>query len=415
MNTKKIVIVGALLSFVICLGVVAEEWAQNIRVVWSSNPQTDAVVVWDGETVDENAVLLYDTVSRKKAGRNYAYSTPISAAGLYTELPPKRSKRAAPDAPLPPPGPDLFYHHAKLTNLEAGTIYYLAVKTADGLGREVHFKTAPSDKQPLKLIYAGDSRSNIDVVRVISKQIAGMVEADKSIVAMLHGGDYATWPKRNVWKAWLEAYALTTTPDGKLLPIIPVVGNHESPDKVPLFSQAYGYPGGQLGYYAFRLTPSIGLLCLNTETSPEGDQQVFLSEALADLKKDQVKWKIVAYHRPVFPAIKNPSRAKASWVPLFEEYNVDLALESDGHCIKRTVPIRNDKESADGVVYLGEGGYGAPQRDPKPDRWYIQGDNAFASKGDHIMMLEITADAINYSTLLRSGEIVDSATFKPRQ
>ena len=40
---------------------------------------------------------------------------------------------------------------------------------------------------------------------------------------------------------------------------------------------------------------------------------------------------------------------------LFEKYNVDLALESDGHCIKRTVPIRNGKQD-NWVVYVGEGG-----------------------------------------------------------
>lgn len=410
MNTKRIAISGALLSFAICLTAFAEEWAQNVRVVWSSTPQTAAVVVWDSETLGEKAVLFYDTVCKKAARQDYAFSEPVSEAGLYTEAPTKEAPNAQPT-----PSPDLFYHQVRLTNLKPETIYYLAVKTDAGFGREYHFKTAPATEKSFKLIYAGDSRSNIDVVRSMSKQIRGMVENDESIVALLHGGDYAASPNRKLWKDWLAAYALTTTTDGKLLPIIPVVGNHESPATSPMFGQAYGDPGGQRGYYTFRLAPSIGLICLDTETFAEGDQQTFLRKTLAEMENDQVKWKITAYHRPAFPAVKKPSPAKKSWVPLFEEYNVDLALESDGHCIKRTVPIRNEKESADGVVYLGEGGYGAPQRDPKLDRWYIQGDHAFASKGDHLMMLEITPNAINYSTILSSGEIADSATFKPRR
>ncbi len=102
-------------------------------------------------------------------------------------------------------------------------------------------------------------------------------------------------------------------------------------------------------------------------------------------------------------------------MPLFEEFNLDLVLESDGHCIKRTVPIRAEQEAAGGIVYLGEGGYGAPQRDPKTNRWYIAGENAFASRGDHFMVLEVTSDAIHYSTVLNSGEVVDSATFAPKR
>jgi hypothetical protein len=309
----------------------------------------------------------------------------------------------------------LYFHHAPLTGLAPGTVYYLAVKTADGIGREYHFKTAPKDGQTFKLIYAGDSRTHPDMARKISEQISQMIDEDDSIAALLHGGDYAVTTRRDVWIEWLDAYALSTTEDGKLLPIIPVIGNHDVHGESPIFRQAYGYPGGTNDYYTCRLTPSVGILCLNTEISAEGDQRKFLQESLIGLQKDQVKWQIAAFHKPVYPGVKKPSAGKVSWVPLFEEYNIDLVLESDGHCIKRTVPIRGDKESADGIVYLGEGGYGAPQRDPKLDRWYLQGDNAFAGRGDHIMILEITPDAINYSAVLDTGEIVDSASFSPRR
>ena len=56
-----------------------------------------------------------------------------------------------------------------------------------------------------------------------------------------------------------------------------------------------------------------------------------------------------------------------------------------------------------------------PQRNPKLDRWYLQGDNAFAGKGDHVMILEFTPDIIHYSAMLNTGEIIDSASFKARR
>jgi hypothetical protein len=359
---------------------------------------------------------LYDRVSHNGNEQEYAFHEPMSECGLYTEGPSNNKKKKSKDENVEEiVTPDLFYHHVVLKGLKPETVYYLAVKTAGGLSREYNFKTAPKDDKPFKLIYGGDSRSRIDVARQINEQLREMVKKDDSIIALLHGGDYAGRPQRDQWKDWLEAYALTTAEDGKLLPIIPVVGNHEAPVKSPMFRQAYGYPGGQDDYFTCRLTPSVGILCLNTEISAEGEQKIFLRNELTKLGKDKVKWQIAAFHRPAYPACKQPSVAKVSWVPLFEEYNLDLVLESDGHCIKRTVPIRNGQESEDGIVYLGEGGYGAPQRDPKMDRWYLQGDNAFASRGDHIMMLEITPKAINYTTVLNTGEIVDSATFKPRR
>lgn len=407
MCTFKTSIFGLFVALVLTFCAMASAFAQNVRVIWSGSPQSEAVVVWDSAAADTNSLLQYDTVSRSDQRGSYAFTAGVSETGLYTEGVKPVSEESAPASP------DLFYHHVVLTNLEPDTVYYLAVKTAEEPEREYHFRTAPNDSKALKLIYAGDSRSRIDITRKMSVQIRELFERDDSIVALLHGGDYAGTTQRDKWKAWLEAYALTTTKNSKLLPIIPIIGNHDTVGNSPMFRQAYGNPGGKKAYYALRLTPSVSILCLNTEISTGGEQKEFLRNALTGLKKNRVKWRIAAFHSPAYPAVKQPGAAKASWVPLFEEFGIDLVLESDGHCIKRTVPIRKDREADGGVVYLGEGGYGAPQRDPKTDLWYLQGTNAFAAKGDHIMMLEITPDEIHYSTVLATGEIADSATFMP--
>ncbi|MDZ8120268.1 metallophosphoesterase family protein [Pontiella agarivorans] len=413
MNKLTALCIGLILATVVPASH-AQESIQNLRVVWSKDPGTQAVIVWDAPQADETARVLYDTRSHSDEQKNYLFNAPLSETGLYNESRAKKPKSAPADW-TSESSPDLFYHQIQLQNLEPETIYYLTVKTARGMSREYHFKTAPEKQTPFKLIYAGDSRTHLEVARKISLQIREMIKQDDSIIALIHGGDYAVTTRRKVWKNWLEAYALTTTEDGQLLPIIPTIGNHDVPGKSPIFRQAYGYPGGERDYYTCRLTPDVSILCLNTEISAEGRQRAFLQSELEKLKKDHVKWQLAAYHKPAFPAIKQPSAAKVSWVPLFDKFNLDLVLESDGHCIKRTVPIRHGKEDPAGTVYLGEGGYGAPQRDPKPDRWYLQGENSFASKGDHIMLLEFNGDTIHYSTLLDTGETVDTATFKARR
>lgn len=400
------------LTMIVAATLSAADLAQNVRVVWSQKPQSEAVVVWDSKTALKTSVLLYDNVSKADRKRDYAHMATLSESGLYLEGPGSKPKEAADDWAPPPPSPDFFYHHAPLKNLKPNTVYYLAIETDEGISREYHFKSAPKNRQTFKLIYGGDSRTHVDVARQINQQISQMIDKDDSIAGLIHGGDYAVTTRLGVWVEWLAAYNLTTTENGKLLPIIPVIGNHDVGGKSPIFRQAYGYPGGTNDYYTCLLTPSIGIVCLNTEISAEGNQREFLEKSLTKLKRKRVKWQLAAFHRPVYPGVKQPGAGRVSWVPLFEEFNIDLVLESDGHCIKRTVPIRGDKEATDGIVYLGEGGYGAPQRDPKLDRWYLQGDNAFAGKGDHVMMLEFTPDTVNYSALLSTGDIVDSASFQ---
>jgi hypothetical protein len=154
------------------------------------------------------------------------------------------------------------------------------------------------------------------------------------------------------------------------------------------------------------LSPHVSLLV------PGG--QEFLETELAKLDAQKVRYRMAAYHRPIYPAVKGPSKTKEIYAPLFEKYNLDLALESDGHCIKRTVPIRGDKKADDGVVYLGEGGYGAPQKSPSRGRWYLQ-KPGFASRGDHYMSLSFAKSGIEYWTMQLDKGKVDSASFPAKQ
>ena len=62
----------------------------------------------------------------------------------------------------------------------------------------------------------------------------------------------------------------------------------------------------------------------------------FLEENL-EAAQNTSQWILTQYHNPAWPAVYVPANSKA-WVPLFEKYKVDVAIECDGHVIKRTVP-----------------------------------------------------------------------------
>ena len=196
-----------------------------------------------------------------------------------------------------------------------------------------------------------------------------------------------------------------------MLPIIPARGNH---DGGPLYDQIFATPGGKgRNYFTTRLSPLAALVTLNSETSPAPDQRDWLASQLEQLRPEY-PWLMATYHRPLFPAVKSPGKAKEHWVPLFDQFNVDLVMESDGHCIKRTQPIRDGKPDPTGVVYIGEGGLGAPQRTPHSDRWYVQ-PPGFASKGDHVQLLSVSPRELRVRVILLDGTIADEVTLQPRE
>ena len=73
---KKYLMIGLCVAL---LSVAAgKEIGKNLRVVWSEDPQHAATVVWDGDTVDEGAVLLYGTAPGKST-----LTAAVTEAGRY--------------------------------------------------------------------------------------------------------------------------------------------------------------------------------------------------------------------------------------------------------------------------------------------------------------------------------------------
>ncbi|MCU0857572.1 MAG: fibronectin type III domain-containing protein, partial [Pontiellaceae bacterium] len=128
MNSPKKLLTFLCLTLFSGFCVWTEDSAQNVRVVWSGDARTEAVIVWDTIAADENSVLMYDTVSRTNPATGYAFDAPVKRTGPYIP----GNKDAVPSAPE---NPVLFYHHAELNHLKPDTVYYLAVKTGDEAGR----------------------------------------------------------------------------------------------------------------------------------------------------------------------------------------------------------------------------------------------------------------------------------------
>jgi len=245
----------------------------------------------------------------------------------------------------------------------------------------------------------------------MNRRLAVLAE-DPSVLALAHGGDYifSGW-KLDQWQAWLDDAELAVPASGRLLPIVPTRGNHEAGGQ--MFDEVFGWPGGGLGknFFVTELSDEVALVTLNTERAAGGVQREFLERALRE-HGDKL-FRVVQYHRPIWPAVKAPYPGKYQWQPLFEALGVAFVLESDGHALKRTVPLRDDKQVEGGVVYLGEGGLGVKQRTPYASRWYLQ-PPGMSSSAHHVWRLDFGADAVTAIAIGVDGAELDRTVLPPR-
>ena len=368
------------------------------RLLWKTDPATAATLSWSTDKKsDKNFVNL------RKDGDEDTHRIECQRNGKYTQGKKK--------------DPKLFYHHARLTDLQPATKYFVTMVSDGKRSKELYFTTAPNKDVPLSVIFGGDSRSDPETRRkvniMIRKMVTESIKADRpNILAFVHGGDFIlTGTNLAQWSVWMSDHELTTAEDGRLLPLVPARGNH---DVGKQFNEIFDFPIGDENFYGINFSPQVRLVTLNSEAPTSGTQRKWLDKELKSSRKKN-RWLLAQYHRPAFPAIKTPSMARIFWVPLFERYNVDLVCEADGHCIKRTAPIRRSKIDPTGVVYIGEGGLGVGQRTPDADRWFLKEPHGKVGSDHHVQLITFDKKEMVYRAILLDGKLFDEYHFKPRK
>jgi hypothetical protein len=358
------------------------------RLIWKTDPATSATLAWSTAVAGKEHRVHLRQADGEKTAVVEAYRS-----GRYTGKSPK-----------------LYYHFVKLENLQPATKYRVVIESDGNRSPEMFFITAPTADVPVSLIFGADSRSGLEERKKMNAMIANMVAESYQgnrvpVIAFAHGGDYIrSGTNLEQWSLWMSDHELTVGKDGRLLPIIPTRGNHDHGEN---YNEVFAFPAGELtNYFAINLGPQVRYVTLNSETSVSGDQAEWLE---AELKTGRPKnrWLLAQYHTPVYPAVKRPEANLLYWVPLFEEYNVDMVCEGDGHNIKRTAPIRESKIDSTGVVYIGEGGLGVGQRTPDAERWYLREPHGKVGSEHHVQLLTFGKEKLDYRVVLLGGEIFD--------
>ncbi|MCC5930223.1 MAG: metallophosphoesterase family protein [Cyclobacteriaceae bacterium] len=358
--------------------------SDKYRLIWNDDPATNITLAWDQHEL-ANPVVWFGT--RDKGRAFWKYEASKSADRILDKY-------------------GMTTHFTKLSNLKPDTEYYFVIKDDTGVSERYWFKTAPDKPEAFTFIAGGDTKSSGDPLEA-GRASHRLVSKLRPLFVMFNGdfcsGD-GTDPE--AWQLWLKDWhELTTTDDGRMIPIFPLHGNHENGDKANLnyiFNSPYQYNDSSHIYYSVSFGGDfVHLMALNSSIDQAGEQRQWLEN---DFKRNaDYRIKIAGYHKPMWPHTqKKPEQPYQynQWAHLFYTYGLNLSFDGDSHMSKITYPLRPDSSAVDsymgyvrdderGTMFLGEGSYGAYPRandDDKP--WTIKSFSGNQIKWMHVMPAE---------------------------
>jgi hypothetical protein len=367
-----------------------------VRVVFNSIASKEATIIWDQVEGEFLRFVYYDdnfkNENEKKMMLVSKLSSSNNARGFSTKI-------------------------IRLKNLQPKTKYFFQIVDSQGENRMYYFSTcsnSPNDQ--ISFIAGGDSRD-----RSAIRRKANILVSKLKAHAVLFNGDFTGLDLPSQWNEWFTDWEYSIAIDGRITPLIVTRGNHELNNSVLV--KLFDAPNSGIFYSTEFGGNLLNLISLNSEILKIGSQKFFLASTLK--KHEDFYWQIAQYHRPVRPHVKHKKEMETQYrnfVPLFEKYpNLRLCLENDSHTCKVTWPILSSKDSLSsegfirnddyGIVYAGEGCWGAPLRkadDFKPWTRDAEAVNQFN-------WIFITKEKIELRTVLyENAELVDELTEETR-
>ncbi len=329
------------------------------RIIITDDPSSTITIGWEQQS-GTNPTIHYGTTDFGTAHTSYPNSKTVDRTSNYKGM------------------NNTF---AKLTGLTPDTNYYFVINDSQGISARFWFKTAPNTNIPMSFISGGDSRNNRG-----PRQNANTMVSKIKPTAVFFGGDMTDGDSDTEWQNWMDDWQLTTSSDGRMIPIIPARGNHESSNSS--ITELFDVPSSD-AYYEITFGANLyTIYTLNSEITEGGTQATWLQNSL---QNNTSIWKSAQYHKPIRPHQSGKSEGNNeynAWAQLFENHQVKLVFESDSHVVKTTWPIVPCtsgsgceegfvRDDVNGTVYVGEGCWGAPIRAADDTKVWTRNSGSF--------------------------------------
>ena len=378
--------------------------ASNIRQVITKDSTTSRTIMWQSQFSEDNAVVEY----RRKDSEDI-WAVPAGNEAFTDD------------------DTTTYIHTAMLTDLTPGTTYEY----------RVGYDKKRSDWMPLqaaqgntfKALIFPDSQSSDYSAWAATKDPAWQANPDAQF--FINMGDLVDNGQDHYqWNAWFDVVADMASQ----IPIAPVMGNHETYNRdwkvrmpvayLHLFSlPALDKADYQNQFYSFDYG-DVHFIVLNTQmTEMAPFQPQLLADEMdwfrQDMSRTHKKWKVVLMHKDPLqygfanrpePREEGFSPEGKDWMPLFDEYGVDVVLSAHLHTYRDRGHIADFKRNSQGPLYIITGVAGNVQY---PGLWKQHTLDEYVApqpESDNYLVMEATDNTLSFSSYLPSGELLHTST-----
>jgi hypothetical protein len=341
------------------------EVPRQIILTWQNNPQTTMTVTW--RTDHQGTSGLYYS---SEPGQEDKYL--VAETFTFEET-------AA------------WVHTVEITDLNPGTTYWVTVETDGVQAEEFNFRTAPSESEDLLFVMGADAqhlRTQMHVIQEVFKQ-AATEDPD----AFIYSGDFVNAELSDYeWDLFFDLWHdLMITKEGKRIPIIPAIGNHEvvagfggTKELAVFYYNRFQLPDPET-YHVLQYGPDFTIVSLDSYHTSTIEEQVPWLEATLQDHQDS-SWTLVHYHAGSWWGTDIlDAKIRTYLVPLYEEYGVDVVHSGHNHTYNRLTPISGIAEIVSDINTLIADGLARAQEDFDPSKNYappLQKDFLQLSRGN---------------------------------
>lgn len=354
---------------------------EQIILTWTSDPATSQTITWLMSN-DSPAKVQYIKANEFSGSFDSAQS--VGAIGSVFD--------------------SVYYRYTvNLTGLNPDTKYVYRVGSDEVFSDTLSFTTA-ADTDSFTFLYMGDVQAGY---AEWGEMLNHIINTDPSIKFSLLGGDLTD--KGNdpdEWSQFLDAAKNMFAH----IPVMPTLGNHDGYMYLKFFVLPTNGPAGlQQEFYSFDYgNAHFAVLNSNNNTNEVAKQ--WLRE---DLQNTTKKWKFVVFHHPAYQAFDDnktiDDSIRANWIPILEQYGVDMVFVGHQHLYMRTHPIYQGEVQTDseayGIVYV-MGNAGSKFYTGGQDYPYI----AMEETGSNYQIININGDKLVLTAKKANGELIESYT-----
>lgn len=382
----------------------------NIRQVVTENPAVSRTIMWQSNFTEKDGRVELREKGQQEAKNFDAKEVQYADAGKET-----------------------FIHTAYVSGLTPGKTYEYRIRT--GKKATEWMPLTPISGNSFKAMVFPDSQSSD--YRVWAQTADPAWQRNPDAAFFINMGDLVdNGQDASQWNAWFDV----VRPFAEKIPVVPVMGNHETytlnwkvrrPEAyMRLFSLPdNGYKNYPNRFYSFDVG-DVHFVVLDTmftemkdfEPNLQKDEMEWFQK---DMARHRKKWNVVLMHKDPLqyaftpnPKRQYPARAEGfstegrAWMPLFDEYGVDLVLSAHLHTYRNRGHIKNFVRDPAGPLYILTGVAGNVRY---PDLWKRHSlDETVAPQPetDNYIILDKEKDTITLTCYLPDGTLLDKAELK---